>query len=274
MRVAIIFHNPCLDGSAAAAAAVMWCRDLGHDFKLLPARYGNEPPDISGYGYVIVADFSYPRKTMEMLAEQAKGNIVVYDHHKTAEAELKGLPYAYFDMNRSGAGITWDELHGGNRPWWIHYAEDRDLWKWELPDSREINAYFQTQDGSPEFFLDLPPTQSVPDHVRNYGIGAQMFINAYVKAMNKDVKRLVKVEEFEGIPVLNVPYKETSSVVGEAAVGVLFAVGWHQAGTGKYAYSLRSNEHGSNFDVSEFAKRFGGGGHRNAAGFVADKQLW
>ncbi len=37
---------------------------------------------------------------------------------------------------------------------------------------------------------------------------------------------------------------------------------------GKTAWSLRSTEEG--IDVSEIAKRHGGGGHRNAAGFRAE----
>jgi len=32
---------------------------------------------------------------------------------------------------------------------------------------------------------------------------------------------------------------------------------------------LRSNANGSNFDVCKLANQFGGGGHRNAAGFYA-----
>ncbi|MCD8487941.1 MAG: DHHA1 domain-containing protein [Desertifilum sp.] len=33
------------------------------------------------------------------------------------------------------------------------------------------------------------------------------------------------------------------------------------------AYELRSDKHGTDFDVSAIARMFGGGGHRNAAGF-------
>ena len=274
MKVAILYHDNCYDGAAAAAAAMMWCRENDHTAEVVPQRYNNAPPSVGQFDRVLVVDFSYPREVMEKLAAEAK-EIVVYDHHKTAQEALVGLPYVVFDMNRSGAGITYDELFPGDRrPWWVSYAEDRDLWKFVLPNSKEINSFFQTLRPVPETFLDLGNDAHSKDLAIQLGTGAQMFIDCYVREMNDNLKRRCQVEEYPDIPVLNVPYKETSSVVGEAAHYALFAIGWHQSGNGKYLYSLRSASWGSNFDVSEFAKRFGGGGHRNAAGFNADKQLW
>jgi len=50
-----------------------------------------------------------------------------------------------------------------------------------------------------------------------------------------------------------------------------FAVGWFQRCDGMFQYSLRSR---GEVDVSEVAKRFGGGGHVKAAGFVSAKPPW
>jgi oligoribonuclease NrnB/cAMP/cGMP phosphodiesterase (DHH superfamily) len=275
-RVAILYHDNCYDGAAAAAVAILWCHEHGHVADPIPQRFGNPPPDVSLHNRVIVADFSYPRATMEALANAVGTSAIrVFDHHKTARDEFAGLPYAVFDMERSGAGITWDELFPAEpRPWWVRYVEDRDLWRFALPESREVNAYMQTRRPTFETFLALHASGLQLEDVMQLGRGAQAFIDCYVEEMNENLKRWCQVGEFGGIPVLNVPYKETSSVVGRAAEGVLFAVGWHQSADGKYLYSLRSDEKGSNFDVAEFAKRFGGGGHRNAAGFRSDRQLW
>jgi hypothetical protein len=49
-----------------------------------------------------------------------------------------------------------------------------------------------------------------------------------------------------------------------------FAMGWYQRGDGRYAYSLRSR---GDFDVSELAKKYGGGGHKNAAGFLVESRV-
>jgi len=48
-----------------------------------------------------------------------------------------------------------------------------------------------------------------------------------------------------------------------------FGVCYTQTEPGQYKFSLRSNN--NKVDVSMIAAQFGGGGHRNAAGFEIDK---
>jgi nanoRNase/pAp phosphatase (c-di-AMP/oligoRNAs hydrolase) len=60
-----------------------------------------------------------------------------------------------------------------------------------------------------------------------------------------------------------------SELVGRLADGHPFAASWFQRTDGKFVYSLRVRD--GDFDVSEFAKQFGGGGHAKAAGFTVDR---
>ena len=50
------------------------------------------------------------------------------------------------DVKRSGAMITWEALHLPHEdcPDLIEYVQDRDLWRWELPLSREVGSYILT----------------------------------------------------------------------------------------------------------------------------------
>lgn len=57
----------------------------------------------------------------------------------------------------------------------------------------------------------------------------------------------------------------SSEIAGALAENRPFGVCWFERGDGKRVYSLRSRDGG--VDVSEVAKMYGGGGHRNAAGF-------
>ena len=51
-----------------------------------------------------------------------------------------------------------------------------------------------------------------------------------------------------------------------------FGLVWHRSASGRVYVNLRSN---GEYDVSEIAKAFGGGGHRNAAGYqVYAKEAW
>ena len=66
------------------------------------------------------------------------------------------------------------------------------------------------------------------------------------------------------MPVANLPYTLTSDAGHLLANGEPFAACYWDTPTGR-VFSLRSTDDG--LDVSEIAKKYGGGGHRNASGF-------
>ena len=84
-------------------------------------------------------DFSYQRN--QILELRKTNRVVVIDHHKTAQADLEGLDDCVFDMEHSGAVLAWQYFHKAKVPEILLYVEDRDLWNWELPDSRAISAW-------------------------------------------------------------------------------------------------------------------------------------
>ena len=67
--------------------------------------------------------------------------------------------------------------------------------------------------------------------------------------------------------IANAPYSFASEVAGEIAGqdGTEFGACYFEVEQNRFQYSLRSR---GDFDVSEIAKKFGGGGHKNAAGFT------
>ncbi len=69
------------------------------------------------------------------------------------------------------------------------------------------------------------------------------------------------------VPVLNAPYFHSSEAGHIMAAGKPFAACYYFANN-KWNFSLRSNDAG--VDVGAIAKMYGGGGHRNAAGFAID----
>ena len=110
-----------------------------------PGKYGEAPPDVTGRD-VIIVDFSYKRDVMINIIESCD-QLTVLDHHKSAEAELAELSqlskkaFIEFDMNRSGAMMAWDFYFPDlPAPKLIKNIQDRDLWKFELEGTREIQA--------------------------------------------------------------------------------------------------------------------------------------
>jgi len=264
MKRIVIYHAACLDGFTAAWAAY---RCFGEtDTEYVAASYGDAPPSVYGRDVYIV-DFSYSRIVLLAMKRDA-ASLLVLDHHKTAAEALAGLDYATFDMNRSGAGITWDEMHDTARPWLVDYVEDRDLWRFKLPDSKEINAWIGAC--RRDSFADWDALVATPiDKVITKGAAVRTYIDRYVHEMSEQA-RTVNFEGYD-VPMVNAPYICISELVGRLAQDAPFAVGWFQRRDGRYAYSLRSREP-DGFDVSELAKHFGGGGHRHSAGFWLPKQ--
>ena len=80
-----IYHGNCADGFAAAVIIRMYNPDM----EFYPGIYGEQPPDVTDRE-VIMLDFSYKKDLLEMLAWRAK-SILILDHHKSAEENLKDL---------------------------------------------------------------------------------------------------------------------------------------------------------------------------------------
>lgn len=134
----VIYHANCTDGFGAAYSA--W-KLLGDRAEYYAAKHGNQPPDVKDKN-VVILDFSYDNATTKRLIADSK-NLLVIDHHKSAMVELHDVSCTRFDMNHSGAMLSWKFFHPGKEaPRLVKFIEDRDLWKWEIPYSREFAAAF------------------------------------------------------------------------------------------------------------------------------------
>lgn len=256
----VIYHKGCPDGFGAA-----WCawQTLGDTATYLPAAYGSDPPDVEGKD-VYILDFSYKRPVMEELIGKAR-SLRCLDHHKTAEADLAGLDGCEFDMERSGAAMTWDYFVAGmERPWLINYVQDRDLWHWKLPDSEAVSAALMAEPHDFEAWNRLSARQ-LPSVVAD-GLAILRHIAHY----SERVRENVEIDE-QGdyvCAVVNIPYPNCSDVlydVLEAHPEADIAINYFKRADGFWQHGMRSRKDGP--DVSEIAAKFGGGGHRNAAGY-------
>lgn len=268
--IVVAYHKDCPDGIVSAWMA--W-RRFGDAAEYFPAQYSADPPDVTGRS-VYVLDFCYPYDVTIGMIKRAR-SLNVLDHHATAErdlARLESLPWVRdlgttsitFDMNRSGAGLARDFFFPGEENWIVDYTQDRDLWKFELPDSATVNAYLQTLHDFEEF--DDVFEVHTPGTVKMFGTGAEAYRDMLVRKVAKHAIRQ-RFAGYDDIPVVNSHFVGISELLGELAQDALFAVGWYQRGDGAISYSLRSR---GEFDCSKLAEKFGGGGHKGAAGFRLD----
>lgn len=274
-----IYHHGCADGFAAAWIVRKYYRmvmvdaiaatnlppecfnDEPVDFH--PGIYGDTPPDVTGRD-VILVDFSYKRPAMLALIEQAR-SVLIIDHHESAERELQDLPIkatTIFAMDRSGAMLTWEHYFLGQQPpLVIDHIQDRDLWKFKLPMTKEICAAV----------FSYPMTfKSWDELMRRSILELEREGRAIQRKHNQDVDALIEATPFLGhvagveVPIANVPWMYASEVAGQLAKGHPFAATYYDDADGR-RWSLRSDNDGAN--VAEIAESLGGGGHKHAAGF-------
>lgn len=293
----IIYHDNCNDGFACAwLARLKW-----PEIDKLPAQYGLPVPayDYAGKN-VLIADFSYkPSQLCELIDSLKAASVVILDHHKTAEANLAqfsietcgsalftistidGILYdmkelgrmpiiAHFNMKKSGARLTCEFIHGDkdlDPPLMIELIEDRDLWKFDDPRTRQFHMYLSSFPRKHESWSTVNSILEFdPDRIFSMAGAIERWHDNLIAAIVKTAV-VRKFADFDSVAVAYAPY-DLVSELGSALLRAYPDVAFAAIGVDAYGgrtWSLRSTD--DRTDVSDVAKRYGGGGHRNAAGF-------
>jgi len=269
-----IYHGNCADGFGAAWSVKKYFDEKGQKIDFHAGVYQQSPPNVTDM-IVIIVDFSYKQSVIEEMAKSAK-SILIIDHHKSAAEDLSEFDepplrrdgwipnsgvYALFDMNKSGAMLAWEYFHKNKAPKLIEHIQDRDLWMFKLDGTREIqaNVFSYPYDFEEWDKLMLSPVENLINDGK-----------VIERKHFKDIKEFIEVAEMRIsiwghiVPCLNANYFWSSDAGHIMTKGYKFAVCWWDTPDGR-VFSLRSDEDG--IDVSEIAKQYGGGGHKNAAGF-------
>lgn len=265
----VIYHAPCFDGFTAAWVAWTYFCDKGAtDVGYYPTEYYQEPPWnlITKDTEVYIVDFSYSRENTLKIKELSK-SLQILDHHVSHQEALSDLPFATFDMERSGASMAWDYFWPNKeKPWLVRYVEDHDIWRNALPDTKEFHAYigtfpfnFESWDAA---YLTLKSEAGRAD-ARKCGRAVLNSINQYVELM---LPNAIEIElEGHKVPCINAPRPYISELLNRLCKDKPFSIGWFMKGNGRISYSLRSDNNGVN--VKKIAELYSGGGHEHAAGF-------
>jgi uncharacterized protein len=281
-KTVCIYHKNCFDGMAAALVI----KKVYPDAEFISMNYGDKEKELSfeqdcyenaniNDRYILV-DFSLPRELMKLMANKAE--MLVIDHHKTAKENCEGLPFCVFDMNMSGAELAWwyysqEGTLSNKVPNLIKYIGDRDLWKFKLPNSEEINAYIQSYPIDINWYEKLLLELETPEGME-IALNAGKAISRYKEQLTNQICNTAKFMSINGffVPVANSPIL-MSEVGHELCIRTYSQLGENKPAFGAY-YFDRSDGYRQwgvrslgDFDVSEIAKSKGGGGHKNAAGW-------
>lgn len=261
-KTLVLYHGHCADGFGAAWAA--WTA-LGDQAAYQPVQYGAPLPDVAGYDTLYCVDFSYPRaQILQWQVDHER--VIVLDHHRTAEAELAGLAGCTFDMDKSGAMLAWEHFRGPQpAPYLIRFVQDRDLWRWAMPHSREVSAALWSYPMEFDVWSALAlRLDCAAGDVVSEGEAILRYMGQQV-ALICDQARHVEVDG-HAVPMVNAT--NLWSEIGEELLrrypDAPYAATYYETKHGLRKWSLRSR---GDFDVSAVAQRHGGGGHKAAAGY-------
>lgn len=263
------YHGGCNDGWCAAFAVAHLLKKP--DLDLRAVAYGQPLEPITKR--TLFVDWCPPS---EWLEEQDPELVGIIDHHATAEGTIfwwrgKG-GRALYDADHSGAYLACECLIRALSsltaerlfvPWYVLYVEDRDLWRWSLPKSREVNAYLATIPHTLADWAGVGSANWVSPEVVHQGTGALKAIDEYVKKTAAQ-GFLASIDKHD-IPIVNASYQHGSEVADELmrTTGADMAAYFFLRPDGKWQYGFRSR---AAIDCSVVAKASGGGGHKNAAG--------
>ena len=305
----VFYHANCSDGSAAAAVCYKkmeeiygHCVDTPISFTpgepalyfgswFIPVQYGElktaqEFEDKyqlkENKQKVTVLDFSFNNEIHNFIKEHSSFYTWI-DHHKTAlqdesvrqdcgdvvYLESVGDNHRFLlDISRSGAMLAWKHFfpnyESDPAPKVIQHVQDRDLWKFQMKGTKELGCFLHTYSMSlPEWQIFLNVQGVVEKAIEEGGRILEIY-DRQIKSLCKKATTFVLDGEV-GLGVnTGLHVSEVGNLLAEKSG--TFGAMWFWA-EDKVVVSLRST---GDYDVSSIARRYGGGGHKNAAGFSTD----
>jgi oligoribonuclease NrnB/cAMP/cGMP phosphodiesterase (DHH superfamily) len=276
----IVFHHNDADGRAAAAVVLKWFGENGD-------RWGPDRCECIEMGYkdpldlsrvernetVVIVDFSFKPPEFSALQKHTF-NIIWCDHHKTA----KEYPYAlgdiaglrdFSDKGLSGCEVTWRFVFPHKPiPGALRLLGDYDAWRMEdKPRCLEFYEGLKLRDTSPRSVIWVALLQDpcpLIGQIVSEGQAAMMYRDTYCASIRKSFGYETLIDGHMAFAV-NV-FGFGSQGYGELFVKYPVCVAYIFDGK-RFSVSLYSES----VDVGEICKKFGGGGHRGAAGFVCEK---
>jgi len=264
----ILFHSYCPDGFGGAWAAR---EKFGKKADYIAIRHHEVPPLGLDNKDVYMIDIVYPEKDVKQLIKKTK-SFTVLDHHVTTKDVVEAVPNHVYDIDHSGAVLAWEYFFPEKEtPLYLKYIEDIDLWKFELPRAEDFLAFsatipfdFEKWDKVVEEFEDEKKRNSFLDRGKNL-----------LEYQNKLIGEVIEIGEeadFDGHSSLVVNSSVLQSQLGNAIIKKGYDIGvvWAHSND-VIRVSLRSSKDGD-VNVGEIAQKYGGGGHKSAAGFVIKEE--
>jgi len=273
----LVYHKDCMDGIASAFIAnhVLSKRN---ELTLLPIQYGNyQVEDFKAYDELFIVDFCLKEEELIYLNERGIC-ITIIDHHITNKdvfintMHIENINFN-FDISKSGAVLTYEyfeKIDPSVKEFpkeLFLYIQDRDMWKWEMPNSKEISEALS-------FLVQKNDLLSFESAVYKFLNNRRKLIETgefLLKKQQNDINVAIKEDKLKFTTLLDhdiVMLNATSliSEIGNTLCKTYNRVALMYFITQELNVVLSFRSLDTLPDASILAKHFGGGGHRNACG--------
>jgi oligoribonuclease NrnB/cAMP/cGMP phosphodiesterase (DHH superfamily) len=293
-RVHIIYHKADFDGIASAALVHYECRAMDDvEFILHPYDYGDKDFDLRQLNqvadYVYIVDFSFPMEKMKAIQDiVGYNNFIWIDHHKTAIETYEKSGYRFqgiTDTNYAACELAYffnfDELPKLNSP--IYLLGRYDIWQHYDTDYHDdaINLQYglrtekEAFNPCSDFWDDLIKSDVIQYELMKTGL----LIRKYEQVQNMQYCEKYAFEcLFHDLRFICVNKGQSNSMIfddifdPEKHDAMMVFCAFEEGGKLFDRVSMYTSK---DIDLSEIAKKYNGGGHKKACGFVCDdiKQL-
>lgn len=276
--IVLIYYHDDNDGCCSAAVAAQ-CYDRNKfTIKFVAINYGKEAwteEEINEAEKVWLLDFASDE--MEKFVKICRSKLIWIDHHKTA---MEKFPDLWNSSNipgiraieKAACVFTWEFTHPENisPPAAVAYIGDKDIWKFEYAQTKPFTAGFSLMVKTPDDAVwDMLLGSEYEDAVDKMISIGELLLEAQSYKLQKAFDRGVDFT-FHNWKARLVNTTGNISELGEFIYRKPeydIAVMW-QAVEDMVVFSLRSDSMNPDSpDCAEIAQQYGGGGHRNAAGF-------
>lgn len=305
MNVLVVYHgDSCIDGFTSAWLATVAIGQAGHkEPKLYPLTYEDGQEQALQqhivdqfvakhyYDVIYILDISLSLQCLETLTKTTKAKIIMLDHHKTAfdryvpdvartkkERANISLHNGRVDIalnnGMSGAGMTHMYFFPDTEtPLLVQHVQDRDIWTFEIKHTKAVNLYLKQEEQTIENWTNINAkmchTAMYEEIVQK---GERLLADHEAKVLDiAHMSKWITINSATGLMV-RCEYEYASDVGHElckesGTFGLTYFTTVEGLQKGMLQVSLRSE---GDYDVETMARRLGGGGHKNAAGFIIE----
>lgn len=219
------------------------------------------------YNQIYILDFSMEEKEMQHLIKLY--DVIWCDHHKSAMKKLKNIwgnekIKGLRSINKCGAKLTW-EYFNGKKFKELELVDDYDRWIFKFGNKThyfaEINKHWTIKK-----WMEVIRNIKNSDLNKNIIQGKKLY-EIKVQRVKRIIEtgKNIKFQNKKTLIVNNTNITDTSllgNMICENGYKIAIIFSFNK---NKIIFSLRSK---NGIDVSKIAEKYGGGGHKNAAGFV------